>query len=450
MTSRPPHSPADALNRRTFTAMCGAGALAPANVFAQTGGAANPDVVVVGAGAAGIAAAHALRDAGVSYVQVEAADRVGGRAFTETSTFGVPYDHGAHWVQSQHRNPYFARAKASDGRFYKAPEKYSFYTDDGKGSDADEAHFWEAVDAVATAIGNAGKRKQDVSPASVSPRDIPWADNAWFYLGPWIMGKEMDDFSCTDWWNSAGTVDWYYADGYGKLVADHAAQLQVSLNTSVTAIKWGGSGVAVETPEGTISAKAVIITVSTTVLAEEGITFDPPLPVEKQESFNAIPMGYYNHIGLRFSEDIFGMGADGYFFHKLDQSLEGFGALTNASGSGLAYCDVGGDFARELELAGKDAAIDFVKSTLRKHLGADVDKYFMGAAASDWGNNPLIKGCYASAAPGSFAMREVLRAPVGDRVFFAGEACHADMWATVGGADLSGRDTGAEVAALVS
>ena len=447
MTSRPMQP--RTMSRRRFLAAGASGALFPSLAKAQSSVPTNPDVVIVGAGAAGIAAAHVLAAAGVSYVHVEAASSVGGRALTETSTFGVPYDHGAHWIQSEQRNPYFGRAQAGSDRFYKAPEIYSFYDRDGPSDDAAETQFWAAVEQVETAIGTAGKRNQDVSAASVAPVDMPWGHTAWFYTGPWIMGKDMDRFSCTDWWNSAGSVDWYYAAGYGQLVQNHGAGLPVSLNTPVHKIRWGGNGVQVETSNGTLNAKAAILTVSTGVLAAESITFDPPLPVEKQDAFNGISMGYYNHIALRFSQDIFGMGADGYLFHKVDDSYEAFGALTNASGSGLAYCDTGGSFARDLEKAGEAAAIDFVKGTLRNLIGGDVDKYLIGAAASEWGNNPFVRGCYASAEPGAFALRDVLRAPVGDRLFFAGEACHRDLWATVGGADLSGTETATQVARIV-
>lgn len=440
---------AQGMTRRGFTALGGAAALFPAAARAQTALPANPDVVIIGAGASGIAAAHALGAAGVSYALVEAAGHVGGRVVTDTQTFGVPFDLGAHWVQSQFRNPYFARAKASGGRFYKAPEAFDFYDDGRVVSEAEQERFWETLAEVEAAIGRAAKSGRDVAPSTVVPRDPPWGNTAWFYLGPWIMGKDMDDFSTTDWWNSAGTIDWFHADGFGRLVADHAAGLPVALNTPVRRVRWGGPGVEVETDKGTLSARAVIVTVSTSVLASEGLRFDPPLPLDKQESFDAIPMGHYNHIALHFSEDIFGMGPDGYIFEKVDDGMEAFGGLTNASGTGLAYCDTGGSFARELELAGKDAAIDFVLGRLRGMVGSDVDKYLTGAAATEWGNNPLVQGCYASARPGAYAMREVLRRPVGDRVFFAGEACHEDLWATVGGADHAGTDTGTAVASMI-
>ncbi len=447
MTSRP--MPPRAMTRRSFVAAGVSSAFFPGLASAQANRPTNPDVVIIGAGAAGIAAAHVLAASGVSYVHVEAAPAVGGRAVTETTTFGVPFDHGAHWVQNQQRNPYFGRAQVGAGRFYKAPENYSFYNSDGPSDGAAQGEFWAAVEQVQTAIATAGKRNQDVAPASVAPIDMPWAHTAWFYTGPWIMGKDMDQFSCADWWNSAGSVDWYHADGYGQLVRNHAAALPVSLNTPVSKIKWGGDRVAVETSNGTINAKAVIVTVSTGVLASGDIAFDPPLTVEKQEAFQGISMGYYNHIALHFSQDIFGMGEDGYVFHKVNDSYEAFGALTNASGSGLAYCDTGGSFARELEQAGEAAAIDFVKGTLRNMIGADVDRYLIGAAATEWGKNPYVQGCYASAEPGAFALRDVLRAPVGERVFFAGEACHKDLWATVGGADLSGTETATTVARIV-
>lgn len=433
--------PAPLFSRRRFVSLCGAGALVPAMARATTGMPANPDVVIVGAGAAGIAAAHVLREAGTAYVHIEAGGRIGGRAQTDTALFGVPYDLGAHWVQNRTRNPYFNRARASGHRFYKAPETYGIYADTGPATAAQEAALWEVWERVDAAIGTAGRRGKDVAPASVAPAEGDWARTAWFGIGPWEMGKNMEDFSCLDWWNSADSVDWYCAQGYGRLVADHAAGLPVMLNTPATRIRWGGDGVVVDTPRGTIRARAAIVTVSTGVLAGGGIAFDPALPPEKEESFHAIAMGDYNHIALRFDADIFGLGEDGYVLHRVDESDEAFGALTNASGTGLAYCDVGGRFAKELERAGEAAAIDFVLGKLRGLIGGDVDRHFLKGHATMWSSDPLVRGCYASARPGGYRMREVLRRPVAERLFFAGEACHGDLWATVGGADISGRQT---------
>lgn len=418
--------------------------------FARLGNATNPDVVIIGAGAAGIAAAHQCAKDGLSFVMVEAKDRVGGRAYTESSTFGVPYDHGAHWVQSENRNSYFARAKASGLNFYRARDQFVIFGESGRATAAEEDELWTAWGQAESDLNRAGAAGKDISAEEAYRAVGDWANTAEFAMGPWEMGKDFKDFSALDWWESAGSTDWYCEEGYGTLVAAHAKDIPIRLNTPVREIDWSGSGVSVATDAGTITARAAIITVSTGVLAGEGITFNPPLPVRKQESFHGIAMGDYNHITLQFTEDIFGAGIDGYVLHKVDESREGFGGLTNASGLGLAYCDVGGQFSVDLENAGEAESIDFVLGKLRSLVGSDADKYFVKGSSTAWTSDPFVRGCYASARPGAYPMREVLRQAVGDRLFFAGEACHEDLWATVGGADKSGTDTAKEVAAVLA
>ena len=85
-------------------------ALLPRLSFAQSLP-ANPDVVVIGAGGAGLSAARTLLKAGKSVVILEAMNRVGGRAYTESETFGVPFDWGCQWIQAADRNPLLPLAK---------------------------------------------------------------------------------------------------------------------------------------------------------------------------------------------------------------------------------------------------------------------------------------------------------------------------------------------------
>ena len=407
--------------------------------------ATNPDIVVVGAGAAGIAAAHHLHASGISYVHIEAASRPGGRAYTETDTFGVPFDRGAHWLQHGMRNPYVKFAKDRSYKIYDAPQNYLVLTNRGIASKGEETQLWKACEKAAGSIRVAGCAGHDIAPSAVVPTAEPWSHTANFMIGPWDMGKDMHRFSCVDWSHSADTSDAYVAEGLGTLVTEHAAALPIHLNTSATQIRWRGPGVNVETTKGTIHAKAVIITVSTGVLANQAIAFDPPLPVRKQEAFHAISMGDYNHIAVMFDRDVFGLGADGYVLHQVTNDQTAFGGLTNAHGSGLAYFDVGGSFAAELEKAGQAAAIDFVLNTLQQSLGSGIHRHVKRGAATAWRSDPLVRGCYASAEPGKQNMRTALREPVVGRIFFAGEACHPDMWATVGGAALSGLETAQHV-----
>ena len=72
----------------------------PGISFAQS----NPDVVVIGAGAAGLSATAELMKRGISVLCIEGMNRIGGRCYTDMSTFGVPADHGAHWLHGHKQN----------------------------------------------------------------------------------------------------------------------------------------------------------------------------------------------------------------------------------------------------------------------------------------------------------------------------------------------------------
>ena len=223
----------------------------------------------------------------------------------------------------------------------------------------------------------------------------------------------------------------------------------MQLNTPVSKINWAGSRIVAVTPRGDIKAKKCIITVSTGVLANRGITFQPPLSDLKQEAFHTISMGVYNHLALQFSKNFFGIGDDGYLTYKINSrnapSPRGMSMLVNISGTNLSFGDVGGEFARELEKEGVDGGIDFALGELRRLFGARVDRHFIKGDATRWGSDPLFYGAYASAEPGAFQNRRRLRAAVAKRIYFAGEACSESEWATVNGAYKTGVATARRV-----
>ena len=76
--------------------------------YVQPVQAADPDVAIIGAGVAGLTAARALMAAGKSVQVIEARERIGGRAFTDSTTFGFPFDHGAQWIEAGKINPAMA------------------------------------------------------------------------------------------------------------------------------------------------------------------------------------------------------------------------------------------------------------------------------------------------------------------------------------------------------
>ena len=435
--------------RRQFMGT-GLAVLFPQSAFGVTS--ADYDVVVVGAGAAGLAAARSLIEKGKNVMLVEAAQRIGGRAHTDLSIFGVPYDIGAHWLHNGSLNPYNKYAKSEGFEIYPVPENYRLFSGSNEEVDSDQlALLWNDVDELRAAIGRASKSGRDVPPSTVTEHvKGRWSNTAKFVLGPWSMGKDFDDFSTTDWWNSEDGTDYLCSSGYGTLVAHYGNGIDVSLNTPVHKIDWSGQGVVVETARGKLKSKVVIITVSTGALASDQIKFVPKLPEEKRESFNEISMGAYDHIALHFSQDVFGVGEDGYLIFEIGEDGKGFGTLANSMGSGLAYCDVGGSWARELQTEDEAFKIDYALWQLKNLLGSDIKRHYIKGSATAWGLNPWTLGAYASARPGSYKMRKVLRQPVGERVFFAGEACHRSIWATVGGAHLSGAETARTVLKLLT
>ena len=437
----------NSFTRRDFL-KAGALTLVPPSVFASVN--SNPDVVIIGAGAAGLAAAHTLLRDNRTVVIVEGNNRVGGRTYTDHSMFGVPFDVGAHWLHNGRGNPYNVLARKFGFDVNPAPEVYRLFAD-GQEVDASEVDkLWELGSEMEAAIGKLADAGKDVSLAeAVAHFTGQWSNLAKFVMGPWGMAKDLKDISTVDWWNSENGDDFFCRQGLGTVVEHYAKDLPISLNTKVERVNWSGEDVIVETTQGTLRAKAVIVTASTGVLASDSIKFAPELPLDKIESFNAISMGSYDHIALRFSEDVFEMGEDGYLMFDIGDDGRGFGTLTNTSGTGIAYCDVGGDWARELTNELEDVKVNYALDQLESLLGSSVKRSFILGTATQWNLNQWSLGAYASAEPGAYAMRAVLRRPVGEKVFFAGEACHRALWATIGGAHLSGAEVGRVVSSVL-
>ena len=429
-------------------------ALLAAPFVAGAARAAQSDVVVIGAGAAGISSARELRARGLRVVVVEAGARTGGRVHTDHDTFSVPYDIGAHWLHYRETNPFADYGIENGFDIYKSPEEGMMYVGDRAATDDELKAFGKAEKKALSAIGKAGRRGRDVSPASVVPDLADWAPTVNLLQGAYEIAKDFDHFSCTDWYSGEDGTDYYCREGFGALFAHSAKDVPVTLNTKAKSIRWGGQGVEVETDNGTISARAVVVTVSQGVLASGDLKFEPPLPLKKQEAISALTMGYYNHVALRFDKNFFGVGEDGYYTYKIDKSVDGvphgFAALVDANGTGITYCDLGGAFALQMSRAGPQQTLDFVLSELQKVFGSAVKDALVAHHIYDWTKNPLVYGAYASAEPGGAWSRRELRRQEADRIWFAGEAMSTDDWATVAGAHKSGIVVAKQVAEVLA
>ncbi|MFK7939257.1 MAG: flavin monoamine oxidase family protein [Roseovarius sp.] len=410
----------------------------------------NPDVVIIGAGIAGLTAAKTLMAEGHSVVVIESADRIGGRAYTETSTFGVPFDHGCSWINAGNVNPFKGIADQNGFTLQNHSDAGSAYYVNGALADAAQRRAnnqgWGTVTQALAKAGNAGL---DVSVASVLPADDPTTGVARTWTGPMDWGVDMKDLSTMDYWNSEGGDPSYIVkEGLGAVVAQHFRDIPVALNTPATAIDWTGTGVRVQTPGGTIEAKACIVTVSTGVLNAGRIRFTPELPAETGQAIADLPMGLLAKITLQFNDTRLGFVPNHWLDYQVP-AVDGTPAcyfLTWPFDFNYMVGFVGGDFGWELSRQGEAAAVDFALGEVVKIAGSNARKHFVKGHLTDWAQNPNTLGAYAAARPGRYPARAALARPLADKLWFAGEALGTPYVALCNGAYKSGEDVARTVA----
>ena len=408
-----------------------------------------PDVVVIGAGAAGIAAARRLKALGKTVTVIESADRIGGRAYTESARLGTPFDHGCAWLQGP-RDLELTRMARDRGFGMVDANAVSeaLFVGNRRANASERRSYDRAWGRFGSALEGAYVR--DVSAASVVPEDLDWSGTVQSWTGPMDHGVDFRDLSTMDYNESADPeTNYLIAEGLGTLVAAAGAEIPVSLNTPATAINWGDKDVRVETPMGTLRAKACIVTVSTGVLSAGKIRFSPALPDRTATAISNLPMGLLAKIALGTDGERFGLSDNSWLTYKVSNKMpaEACFFLTLPHGEPVLVGFVGGAFGWELSAEGEATAVDFATAELVKLFGADARKHITGGLLTDWADNPHTLGAYAAARPGHFDARRILAEPVGGRLFFAGEAVAGSHMALCSGAWMSGDATARAVSA---
>ena len=421
------------------------GGLAATATMGAQRGPADPDLVIVGAGSAGIAAALFARAAGLDVLVLEAMARIGGRALTDTTRWGTPFDEGCAWLHRANDNPYtaYARAQGFELRPHESDLERVFLGPDPVPADRVSA----AEDLISDAISAADR---DVAASTVVDVGSPVREAAGDYLGALDMGVDLDELSTFD-YDSADDLEpnLLCAEGFGTIVAHRGRSLPVRLNTPVRRVRWGGPGATVETDVGSIRTRAVIVTASTGVLAAGGLRFTPELPAATQGAIADLPMGMLAKIPLKIRDQRFGLEP----FTDLLLARRGrrdINFLSFPFASDLMIGFVGGDLGWELSAAGEAAAVDFATEGLVEMFGSGARTAVIDGGLTRWASNPWTRGAYAAARPGRYTARETLARPVADRIFFAGEALAGGLIQTCGGAFRSGEAAARAVVATLA
>lgn len=395
-----------------------------------------PEVVVIGAGAAGIGAGLSLQRHGVPFVIIEAKQRVGGRAYSESSSLGHLWDQGCHWFHTADRNVLRAMADKIGHGYRKELYDGGYRAFDGRAwqpLDIRNDYVWDKLAEIAVEGG-----KADVAVEGLLDRAEPGYPTIrhWCQL---MYSQDPEDISARDAHNYLDThVNLAVTEGYGGLVAKLAQGLPIRLSTAAERIAVTASGVSVATSAGTIAARACILAVPARMLEEGRIAIAPGLPSALEQAFHDVPMGHYEKIGFAFDGPVLSELGVGYA-DILADAASGLPALNievHPFGRPILVSHLGGS-----KVAGTSAAdrIDILEQAVARAFGADVRRRITRRATTAWTADPFINGAYSCARPGRAHQRARFADPVHERIFLAGEHTHPHFFATAHGAFETGQ-----------
>lgn len=406
------------------------------------------DVVVLGAGAAGLAAARTIADTGRRVIILEARDRIGGRVLTDHHFASIPLECGAEFVHGEHADSWDWIQRAGlrtesvstwTGRYIALNETHLSGSwllqtrsdmrrlrklDDElaafHGPDC-SLHSWlnqQGYSPMAQHMANIFLAHSNcATPETISAQELAWEL------------REQD----------RGGENFRILDGYDRLLATIAQGLDIQLSSPVHTVRWHDDGVEIETDQQSYQAKQVIITVPLSILKAKQITFDPPLPQEKQIAIDTLQMNPALKLHLRFSRVFWPRHMT---FLSADKPFAVW--WTNRIDVPVITGFATGPRAQTIASYGEQGAIERGLVQLDKLYDGVASRSFEAGQLIDWGNDPWAQGGYSSVPPMAHGQRQLLAKAVG-RLHFAGEATVFDNNpATVHGAIWSGQRAAAE------
>lgn len=410
-------------------------------------------VVVIGAGLAGLAAARELMRVGHQVVVLEARDRIGGRIWTSNRWPDLPLDLGATWIHGSTDNPLSDVSDASGARrLITSYERAVIYDTNGReisgGSEA-------KLDSVREEMFEALRKAQD-SGADTSVRralaslERRYADDpeALRYLNFCVSGSIEQEYAgdanrlSAHWYDNAKEFDGddvLFVQGFKVLTEYLARGIDVRLSQVVREVRWQESEIRVRTAEREFAADQVVVTLPLGVLKNNDVRFVPGLPEEKRDAISTLGMGVLNKCYLRFAQAFWPDDMDwlGYVPAKHGEWTE-WVSFQRAMKKPVLLGFNAADRGRAIETWPDEQIVASAMETLKTIFGTDIPQP-IDWQITRWASDPFAGGSYSYHALGSTpGMRDTLGRALSTRLFFAGEATHRDCFGTAHGAFLSG------------
>ena len=453
-------------------------------------------ILIIGAGAAGLAAARDLSRAGRQVIVLEARDRIGGRVFTHTDRDSpVPIELGAEFVHG--KSPaLFQLARAANLKLYEVNERHWYFE---KGEISRSHEFWKTVERLMDRMKSA-ESDQSLQQFLNGLPDDEDTSRAKAIVTRYVEGFHAADINRIGICGlvaaneAADAIDgdtaFRFERGYSSLIEALSAEAEsygalIRLNTIVKEIRWSadtitvawdaaGRDAAAETRRDIdFSVTKVVVTVPLSILQLSagggGICFVPELPASKQAAVQRLAMGNVLKINLRFRERFWEAAKrwdkdaervsfrDAGFFHYPDAPLPTWWTQlpvrapllvgwTGGPRADQVRIPINRDSGRANAASGQvlDQAIQSLARIFKTTAG-EIEQQLEATYTHDWASDPFSLGAYSYVPVNGLEAQRELSLPVDNKLYFAGEATCKGHIGTVHGAIQSGKRAAAEV-----